>query len=158
MTTPVDLPGPQSFEEVKMACASYHRYELRRDVIYRVTRHTIDEYWGNPGEVSDAVAKAFHVLAPEFFPLWDDEMARSYGCKWHRTPEAAEKYLHLIALTKGIVDRLVASVAQHRQLRPQGALWFMCQSCPNGARWNSFLKMLDDYNYVRYTKSWFQVS
>lgn len=227
------LPGPQSFEEVRLGCASYHRNDVRGDVMYRMSRRAIDEYWGNPGEVTDAVAilllsrnqasyrygppdfsrfklwmmsrwhdlsplrrldlaafddardapwvlelfssalealrtnrgtrspvgvaKAFHLLAPNFFPLWDDEIARIYGCKWTSSAEAAEKYVRFMVLTKMIVQELVSTVARLRQFRPQVALWFMCQHCPIGARWNSFLKMLDEYNYVRYTKAWFQV-
>ena len=225
-------PGPQSFDEVRMGCASYHRNDPRGDVMYRISRRTIDEYWGNPEGVTDAVAilllswnqasyrygapdfrrfklwmvkhwhllsplrrrdlaefdaardagwvgelfssalaalettrgtrspvgvvKAFHLLAPDFFPLWGDEIARRYGCKWGRSKEAAEKYLRFMNLTQGIMSRLVEGVARRRGARPQVALWFMLQNCPIGARWNCFLKMLDEYNYVRYTKSWFQ--
>jgi len=227
-------PGPQSFDDVRMGCASYHRNDPRGDVMYRISRRTIDEYWGNPDGVTDAVAilllswnqasyrygapdfrrfklwmmkswhllsplrwrdlagfdagrdadwvhelfygalealetnrrtrspvgvvKAFHLLAPDFFPLWDAEIARRYGCKWSRSAEAADHYLRFMLLTQGIVNRLVDAVACRRQARRQVALWFMCQACPIGARWNSFLKMLDEYNYVRYTKSWFEAT
>ncbi|MBI4467027.1 MAG: hypothetical protein HY656_06345 [Acidobacteria bacterium] len=217
-----------------MGCASYHRNDVRGDVMHRISRRTIDEYWGNPGEVTGAVAllllswnqasyrygapdfrcfklwmmkqwhllsplrrrdlssfeeerdgswvralfasalegletsrgtrspvgvaKAFHLLAPDFFPLWDDEIARTYGCKWNRSSEAADKYVRFMALNKEIVSRLIGTVARLRRFSPQVALWFMCQHCPIGARWNSFLKMLDEYNYVRYTKAWFQAA
>lgn len=226
----MDVPGPQSFEEVRMGCATYHRNDSRGDVMYRIARRVIEEYWGNPAEVTDAVAtlllswnqasyrygapdfhrfklwvtenwhvlsplrrmdisafeaerdagwvarlfqgalqalqtnrgtrspvgvvKAFHLLAPDFFPLWDDEIARTYGCKWNRSEEAPGKYVEFMTLTATIVSRLVDAMAQQRHLRPQVALWFMCQQCPTGARWNTFLKMLDEYNYARYTKPW----
>ena len=234
MTAAVVPPGPPSFEEVRMACASYHHNDSRGDVMYRISRRLIDEYWGNPGEVTDAVAllllswnqasyrygppdfrrfkmwvmsqwhtlsplrrldiagfdaqrdsgwvrelfqgalgaletsrgtrspvgvvKAFHLLAPDFFPLWDDQIARSYGCKWTCSAEGSDNYLRFMTLTQTLVNHLVTSVARQRQLRPQVALWYMCQHCPIGARWNSFLKMLDEYNYVRYTKFWFEDS
>lgn len=226
------LLGPKNFREVRMGCACYHRNELGGDVMYRMSRRTIDEYWGNPAEVTNAVAvllltwnqaayrygppdfrqfkqwmvnqwhvlsplrrrdlsefdvefdadwvlelfesalqalksrqgnyspvgvvKALHLLAPDFFPLWDDRIARSYGCKWERAWEASEKYVRFMLLTQSIMGRLVETEASHRRFRPQVALWFMCQYCPIGARWNSFLKMLDEYNYVRYTKAWFE--
>src|SRR3989338_7854036 len=102
------------------------------------------------------VVKAFHLLAPDFFPLWDDEIARRYGCMWSRSEDAAGKYLRFMELNQGIMNRLVGAVARRRGARPQVALWFMVQNCPIGARWNCFLKMLDEYNYVRYTKSWFR--
>ena len=33
-----------------------------------------------------AVAKALHLLAPEFFPIWDHTIARAYGCNLHAKP------------------------------------------------------------------------
>jgi len=162
-----------------MGCASYHRNDPRGDVMYRISRRTIDEHWGNPEGVTDAVAilllswnqasyrygapdfrrfrswvmknwhilsplrrrdlagfdperdsswvrplfdgalealetsrgtrspvgvvKAFHLLAPDFFPLWDVEIARTYGCKWSRSAEAADHYVRFMQLTQGEV-------------------------------------------------------
>ncbi|MDA2913954.1 hypothetical protein MYX77_08360 [Acidobacteriia bacterium AH_259_A11_L15] len=226
------LPGPHSFDEVRMGCASYHRNEPGGDAMYRISRRLIGENWGNPAEVSDAVAvlllnwnqasyrygepdfhhfkwwmmsrwhtlsplrrrdleefneeqdaawilelfeealqalatgrgtrspvgvvKAFHLLAPDFFPLWDDQIARTYGCKWNSCWEASEKYVRFMVLTRDILKRLVHATARQRQLRPQVARWMMCQQCPIGVRWHSLLKLLDEYNYTRYTKSWFE--
>ena len=38
-----------------------------------------------------AVAKALHLLAPNFFPLWDNKIAGAYGCYFNNN--SAEKYV-----------------------------------------------------------------
>ena len=78
--TPLWPPGPQNFDEVRMGCASYHRNDPGGDVMYRISRRTIDEYWGNPEGVTDAVAvlllswnqASYRYGAPDFrrFKLW----------------------------------------------------------------------------------------
>ncbi len=44
---------------------------------------------GNKSPV--AVAKALHLLAPNFFPLWDDKIARAYRCYYNENP--VDKYI-----------------------------------------------------------------
>ena len=36
-----------------------------------------------------ATSRALHLLAPNFFPLWDNWIAQAYGCMWNAPPEAA---------------------------------------------------------------------
>lgn len=78
-----------------------------------------------------AASKALHLLAPAFFPLWDDKIARAYGCYYHF--EAAEKYVSfckkmktISAAAKQYVDRTDKTLA----------------------------KLIDQYNYAKFTKNW----
>jgi hypothetical protein len=80
-----------------------------------------------------AVAKALHLLAPRFFPLWDLEIANAYGCRY--AGKSPEKYLLFIRKTKRLAEQLVGVV----------------QVCDTGKR---LLKLIDEYNYARYTKGW----
>jgi len=78
-----------------------------------------------------AVAKALHLLAPKFFPLWDDKIAKAYNCRYSTNPSA--KYLAFMHITKGHVTQL------------QGKI---------GADRSSVLKIIDEYNYAKFTKNW----
>ena len=81
-----------------------------------------------------AVAKALHLLAPNFFPLWDYKIAKAYGYSYSYNPE--EKYLLFLQQTKGMVEGLGSSV-NSKALRKK-----------------TLLKLIDEYNYARYTKNW----
>jgi hypothetical protein len=80
-----------------------------------------------------AVAKALHLLAPRFFPLWDAEIATKYGCRYSRGP--AEKYIVFLRKTQKLADRLAGTVV-----------------ADEGGK--SLIKLIDEYNYAKYTKGW----
>lgn len=80
-----------------------------------------------------AVAKALHLLAPEFFPLWDYKIARAYGCAYSSNP--AEKYLVFFSKSKDMAERLQSSV------NPK-------------VMGKTLLKLIDEYNYAKYTREW----
>ena len=81
-----------------------------------------------------AVAKALHLLAPNFFPLWDVRIAKVYGCYYNNYP--AEKYIRFMKLMKEFVEKVrgyvVLSNYQNKTL----------------------LKLIDEFNYSKYTKGW----
>jgi len=80
-----------------------------------------------------AVAKALHLLAPDFFPLWDYEIARAYGCRYASNPVA--KYLTFFRMSKEMVEKLQSSVNAK-------------------AMGKTLLKLIDEYNYARFTRGW----
>lgn len=81
-----------------------------------------------------AVAKALHLLAPCYFPLWDYEIANAYGCGYARQPAA--HYVGFLRKMKHLAEQLI----------PQGV------ALSDSAK--TALKVLDEYNYARYTKNW----
>ena len=78
-----------------------------------------------------AVAKAMHLLAPRFFPLWDDKIAKAYNCRY--LAKLAKAYIALMRITRDIVAPLPAIL--------------MNGEC-------SVLKIIDEYNYAKFTKAW----
>lgn len=78
-----------------------------------------------------SVAKALHILAPSFFPLWDDKIARAYNSYYNTEP--AKKYFQFCNTIKSM-------------------------SCSIGNYINkadkSLIKFIDEYNYSKYTKRW----
>jgi len=78
-----------------------------------------------------AVAKTLHLLAPGFFPLWDREIAMKYGCNYSRRP--AEQYLAFVSKAQDMARSLQAVIP------PAG---------------KTLLKLIDEYNYAKFTKRW----
>ncbi|HPD25125.1 MAG TPA: hypothetical protein PK285_12070 [Bacteroidales bacterium] len=78
-----------------------------------------------------AVAKALHLLAPKFFPLWDDKIAKAYKCYYNENP--ADKYVSFCKITKAIGDEV------KNYINPSD---------------KTLIKLIDEYNYSKYTQRW----
>lgn len=77
-------------------------------------------------------AKSMHLLAPRFFPLWDREIAKQYGCTLGPKGTNAGKYCSFMKLSKS-----------------------QCQGLQDkGLPEDYLLKTLDEYNYCKFTKGW----
>ena len=77
-------------------------------------------------------AKALHLLAPRFFPLWDRAIAKAYGLSLGKRGTNAERYCRFMEIVK-----------------EQGQNLGVNQ--PNG---QNLLKAIDEYNYCKYSKGW----
>jgi hypothetical protein len=77
-------------------------------------------------------AKTLHLLAPEFFPLWDRAIARAYGFPLQQRGRNAIRYYGFMETAQEQWRRLGGTRAVGRNP----------------------LKALDEYNYCRYTKRW----
>ena len=78
-----------------------------------------------------SAAKALHLLAPKFFPLWDDKIARAYRCNYDTNP--AEKYVSFCKITKIIAEKVKDYDIQTDR---------------------TLIKLVDEYNFSKYTKKW----
>src|SRR5262249_11185085 len=54
------------------------------------------------------VAKALHLLAPSYFPLWDEKIARAYDCYYDSDPPG--QYIKFFLKTKAIAEALAPQV------------------------------------------------
>lgn len=79
-----------------------------------------------------AVTKALHLLAPDFLPLWDEEIAKAYGYRYGTNP--GQKYVSFTYKMQDLARQLQEHVP------------------PDCGR--TFLKLIDEYNYAKYTKHW----
>lgn len=77
-------------------------------------------------------AKALHLLAPGFFPLWDRAIAKAYNLELGRAGSNGERYWQFLCISK----RQCLDVRRDN---------------PNC---HDPLKSIDEYNYCRYTKKW----
>lgn len=76
-------------------------------------------------------AKALHLLAPGFFPLWDREITKGYGIYLGNAGQNAFEYV-----------RFMTTVVSQ-----------ICHICPSGNP-DGLLKRIDEFNYCRFTKGW----
>lgn len=74
-------------------------------------------------------AKCLHLLAPDFFPLWDRAIAAAYGVYLAPKGKNAKKYLDFMKITREQVNRLLKKSKGVKHL----------------------IKAIDEYNYCRYT-------
>ena len=89
--------------------------------------------------------KALHLLAPRMFPLWDNKIARVYGCRLYGAPGSAQKYVRFTQKIKEILE----SLAEQRSLNE------LVEELNAQARFQKpILKYVDEYNYARYTYGW----
>lgn len=75
-------------------------------------------------------AKALHLLAPRFFPLWDRAIAGAYGLSLRRMGTNAPRYRAFMAVSKWQVEQLGGEPRLGRNP----------------------IKALDEYNYCKHTK------
>lgn len=80
-----------------------------------------------------SVAKALSLIAPNFFPIWDSNIAFAYGC-FYFSDSAGEPYIKFCHKMKLFADK-VRGFAPAQDDRP-------------------LLKRIDEYNISKYTTHW----
>jgi hypothetical protein len=105
-----------------------------------------------------SAAKALHILAPEFFPAWDNEIAYAYDCSWV-IPEvgivaefAASCYLSFIEKVQQCWILLLESYRSDKEVDENQALSAICNEAYS---WHSYhpslLKLIDEVNMARFS-------
>ncbi|MHB8360203.1 MAG: hypothetical protein ACYDAO_05135 [Thermoplasmataceae archaeon] len=92
----------------------------------------------NSGKLSFSpvsVAKALHLLCPTFFPLWDTKIATRYECYWRSNEASFENYWNFINISKEQIINLIKDLKKPSSLEGLGEL-----------------KLIDEYNYLRFTR------
>jgi len=89
--------------------------------------HLFEDFESVLGPVG--AAKALHLLAPDFFPLWDRAIARAHGLPLAKTGLNAPRYWSFTLITRSQCTSL--------QLRS-----------------SERLKALDEYNYAKHKRGW----
>ena len=80
-----------------------------------------------------SVAKALNPLAPDFFPIWDSNIAFAYDC-FYLADIADSPYIRFCKKNKIMAERVFECVPKHDD--------------------RSLLKRIDEYNYSKYTMHW----
>ena len=80
---------------------------------------------------SVAVSIALHLLAPDFFFIWDQKIAKAYGYNYYNNPE--KKYFPFYRIIKTITDKVESYLVRSEKI---------------------VIKLIDEYNYSKYAKGW----
>lgn len=118
--------------ENKVLIARYRR--MRIDELDDADRTTTENLFQSFEHILGPVgaAKALHLLAPSFFPLWDRAIAKGYDLGLGRAGSNGDRYWQFLSISK--------------------------QQCLDVRRDNPKchdpLKSIDEYNYCVYTKKW----
>ena len=89
--------------------------------------------------------KALHLLAPRMCPLWDNKIARQYGCALYGAPGSAAKYGRFTQRIKEVLTALAAG-------QPLAELEAELNAQARFPK--PILKFVDEYNYALYTYGW----
>lgn len=78
-----------------------------------------------------AVSKALHLLAPDFFPIWDQKIAKAYGYNYYKNSE--KKYFSFCRIIKDVADKVEGYIVHSDK---------------------TLIKLIDEYNFSKYTGGW----
>jgi len=105
-----------------------------------------------------AVSKTLNLLAPRCFPLWDEAISQAYDCWWVYSDFGVNKYIKFMELSKSQCLSIVNEYSIDYKINdPDLAETKLIQDCNSINQRNydrSLLKILDEYNYAKYTKNW----
>ncbi len=122
-------------------------------------RECMDALRNAKGRSPVATAKALHLLAPDFLALWDNSIAREYGCMWYGPADAPRKYVRFLDHIRDVVVNVMATYAADKGVALSAAREHLTQ-LPDGRRYlgnpssKPLLKLVDEFNYAKYKQGW----
>ena len=113
------------------------------------------------GRTPVGVSKTLHLLAPNYFSLWDTAIAKEYKVYWYSPPDKApKKYTEFQSMSYEIAKNILNSyITEHKvsteiaynnicnKLYPRVALEIYDKKPPLR---KSLIKMIDEYNFAKY--------
>jgi len=105
-----------------------------------------------------AVSKTLNLLAPNCFPLWDEAISQEYGCWWVYSEFGLSEYIKFMRISKQQCIELVSRYSRSKNIpdlrKAEEKLIETCESIAGTSYGPSLLKLIDEYNYAKYTKGW----
>lgn len=115
------------------------------------------------GRTPVGVAKALHLLSPEFFSLWDDNIAKEYKVLWVTSDKSPQLYVKFQAITLEIARGIVESYKNQYNVTDEVAMQEICGKwyrhitnvvykplTQSQIQKKSLVKLIDEYNYAKY--------
>ncbi|MHA2370181.1 MAG: hypothetical protein ACXADX_15310 [Candidatus Hodarchaeales archaeon] len=87
-------------------------------------------------------SKALHILNPDFFMMWDEKIRHGYGCY-----KNGEGYFNFLLRSQVEIRKIVETYSKEHDSGPISTQIYQ-------GRLRSELKLLDEYNFAKYTKKW----
>jgi hypothetical protein len=131
--------GPEHFDDLDRLLGQHRIWlaQVRERSIETLTGDDEGEVQNVFGDFESVLwpvgaAKALHLLAPRFLPLWDRAIAVAYGLALGEKGVNAGRYVRFMKVVQDQAGRLEAEAVLGRNV----------------------LKALDEYNYCRFSKGW----
>jgi len=105
-------------------------------------------------------SKCLHLLAPSLFPMCDEAISQAYDCWWVYSDFGFIEYIKFMKSMKILAEQLVDQYSKtHNIQNPNRAEMRLANEIKaysgDTYQYNkSLLKIIDEYNYAKYTKSW----
>jgi hypothetical protein len=100
-----------------------------------------------------SASKSLHIIAPNFFPLWDNKIAREYGFGWDTgAGNAPQSYFNFQQKTLEVANRMVNGIKEKMGIKSKEEVvkWLSLQH-PIKDPPRTILKLIDEFNYAEYT-------
>lgn len=136
--------------------------ESNSDDISRLFHSFLDALAGENSKFTrkspTAVSKALNLIAPALFPLWDEAISQAYDCWWVYSDFGTIKYLDFSNILKSQVSGILNEYMNINSITniesAEKRLISECQEISGNRYEKSLLKIIDEYNYAKYTKNW----
>lgn len=105
-------------------------------------------------------SKALSLLAPCLFPMCDEDISQAYGCWWVYSDFGFIEYIKFMKYMKILAEQLVAQYSKKHNIKSLNKAEMLLVDeirtySGDVYQYNkSLLKIIDEYNYAKYTKKW----
>lgn len=130
---------------------SYHPKRDARD-IRKIFQSLVEPLSAKGKKTPVGVAKALHLLAPEFLPLWDGRIARKYRCGWSKRKPPVSCYLKFVEEIQQVCKHIVADYTKTNRLPARIAVKRIEEHCCFGNFGRSLIKLVDEYNFEKFVR------
>jgi len=112
------------------------------------------------GRTPVGVSKTLHLLAPNYFSLWDTAIAKEYEVYWISSHKSPEKYTEFQSITYEISKNILNSYVIEHSVSTEMAYNDICNKLYSKVALEiydkkpplrkSLVKMIDEYNFAKY--------
>lgn len=129
-------------------------YQPKRDArdIRKIFQSLVEPLSAKGKKTPVGVAKALHLLAPEFLPLWDGRIARKYRCGWSKRKPPAFCYLKFVEEIQQVCKHIVGDYTKINRLPARIAVKRIEEDCCFGDFRRSLIKLVDEYNFEKFVR------
>jgi hypothetical protein len=130
---------------------SYQPQQDARDIT-KVFQSLVQPLSAQGRKTPVGVAKALHLLAPNFLPLWDGRIARRYRCGWSKTKPSVSCYLKFVEEIRRVCEHIVRDYAKTNRVPARIAVKRIEEHCSFGDFGRSLIKLVDEYNFEKFVR------
>ena len=112
--------------------------------IFKIVSPTVAPAVGKGGYT--ATSKIMHMVNPELFPMWDGNIRRKYGFYGN-----TEGYLSFMLKMQSMIKGVIKDYCEEHRISMKEAKEEMSKKICTGGRMLTLVKLIDEYNYTRFT-------